>query len=131
MKIDVVEGHLYENWRGDIEFGLYDEYADAAEELPDYVIGTPEEKEAYETYEVVYQTADGKIFLNPDTAQKHNDSLDIPELNEVLELLEKAKVLCHVSKDKAPALARIQDVLDKIDGDGGSSLMDKYYDSTC
>lgn len=78
----------------------------------------------------VYRAADGKVFTDYDKAKKYNETLTIPELDEVFEQIEKLKLLCLASKDKAPVLETIADGLGTLAKDP-DYMMDKYYDSTC
>lgn len=110
----------------------YNEYESYySSDLDDDVIATNEEKEAWEAGDELYRTADGKLFLNYKTATEYAKTVEIPELNEVIELLEKAKILCEKYKDKSPLFSTMLNVFDEMKNDGGESMLDKYYDSSC
>lgn len=81
-------------------------------------------------YTEVYRTTDGKYFLDEKEAQKHEKTIDAPEVQEVAELLEKAKILCAKYKSEYPVLATVEDAIGQIENDP-DYLMDKYHDSTC
>lgn len=107
-------------------------YQSPDEELPDGVIGTDDEFESYKEGDdrEVVRTADGKLFLNSQTAKEYAKNLVISELDEVLDLLNKAKLLALANKDKSPVLNTIADALDSVI-ENPDELMEKYYDSTC
>jgi hypothetical protein len=127
MKLSVQSGYL----TSDGFTTRSNDYMDTAD-LPSDAIATEEEKEAYaEGDNEVYRTADGKIFLDYTKAKAYQETLELPELNEVLEALEKVKVLCTLYKDKSPIFDTITDAVNQLQSDGGEELMDKYYDSTC
>lgn len=115
----VLEGYYYE------DSGFTTRYNDYAS------ITTPPGLEDEDIDYEVYMTADGKFFGNYDKAKKHAETLNIPELDEVNELLEKVKILCETHKDKSPLLASVKSVIKEMESDAGSEMLDKYYDSTC
>lgn len=79
----------------------------------------------------VYMTTDGKFFGDHEKAEAHQKTVNIPELDEVGELLEKVKVLCETHKDKSPLFSTIKNVIKEMGHDAGNEMLDKYYDSTC
>lgn len=105
----------------------YTEYMDF--EAPDEIQSQLKEDEEFDG--TVYRTIDGKLFLTDKDANAHQATLKIPELDEVLELLDKVKILCDLNKDKSPLLKTIKNVIDELNGDAGEALLDKYYDSSC
>ncbi len=79
----------------------------------------------------VYQTSDGEIFTEFDKAKSHEETIDVPEMKEVEDLLNKAILVCKNYKGTNVYLSNVKDVLQKTIKDGGSYMLDKYYDSTC
>lgn len=131
MKLEVQFGYLVD---GEFTTRVNYNWQSPDSELPKGVVATKEEVEAYkneETDREVYRTADGKFFLDFTAAKEHNKTVKIKELDEVMEQIEKLKILCEAGKSKAPVLATIQDALGQLSKDGGETMMDKYYDSTC
>ena len=118
----VITGHYYE------DSGFCTRYNDYGTSVKPPGV-TDEEYKDFD-YEV-YMTTDGKYFVNYDKAKAHQETLNVPELDEIGELLEKVKILCETNKDKSPLFATIKDAVSKLSGDGGSYMLDKYYDSTC
>lgn len=129
MKLEVQEGYIF-----DEGFSTrYNEYAERVEELPKDVEATDEERQQYldGDLDVVYRTADGKIFADYEKSKVYQKKLKLPELEEVLEALEKIKFLCEKNKKSSPLLGAIGSAVAKLATGEGDELMDKYYDSTC
>lgn len=53
------------------------------------------------------------------------------EMKEVLELLEKAKVLCEVNKEKDDGLNKVKEILDVVTDGDTDYLLEQYHNSNC
>ena len=130
MKFGIVWGTFYEYAGFSTRYHEHDEIT-----LPDKIEGVSDEERQKmlddRDCDKIARTSDGKYFVNLEAAKAHEASLDLKEVNEVAELLEKAKILAEASKDKYPVLATVAATLSEINGDGGMEMLDTYYDSTC
>ncbi len=131
----VVQGYLVEggefktnpNWN----YESFDSFEDLDEELQERFKSQLRDGDSLEDdLGEIYQTLDGQLFVYEDLAKKHAKTVKTPELDEVLELIQKAKILCDANKTK-PGLGTVLHLLNEILDDGGAALLDKWYDSTC
>ena len=82
---------------------------------------------------IVYQTSDGSVFKDKKEAEEYEAANTTPEAKEVEDLLNKALIIAKDYKGEKPNLylKNVADALSQLAKDGGSEMLDKYYDSTC
>ena len=93
--------------------------------------GMSDEEYENRTYGTIFRTTDGKLFGDRKEANNHQETINIPELNDIAEKIQELIILCESVKEKSPLVISIKDALCKLNGDGGAYMLDKYYDSTC